>query len=147
VIELVSGQVVRDERAGGYQTQAIPVQTFDLSGPLPTGAPTASMPTVRPPQSRTVRETKWTGLDDLDVIAEGRGDIAEARDNIADARDVDDFDDESDARPATTPIEIPVAPPRVVAAPARVTAPAQVTTPASHEPASPPPLNEPGRRA
>ncbi len=28
VIELVSGQVVRDERQGGYQTQAIPVQAF-----------------------------------------------------------------------------------------------------------------------
>ncbi len=28
VIELVSGQVVRDERSGGYQTQAIPVQGF-----------------------------------------------------------------------------------------------------------------------
>ncbi|AYF98712.1 cell division ATP-binding protein FtsE [Protaetiibacter intestinalis] len=28
VIELVSGQIVRDERQGGYQTQAIPVQDF-----------------------------------------------------------------------------------------------------------------------
>ena len=28
VIELVSGQVVRDERQGGYQTQAVPVQSF-----------------------------------------------------------------------------------------------------------------------
>ena len=28
VIELVSGQVVRDERQGGYQTQTIPVQGF-----------------------------------------------------------------------------------------------------------------------
>ncbi|QNO38441.1 cell division ATP-binding protein FtsE [Protaetiibacter sp. SSC-01] len=28
VIELISGQVVRDERQGGYQTQAIPVQEF-----------------------------------------------------------------------------------------------------------------------
>jgi cell division transport system ATP-binding protein len=28
VIELVSGQIVRDERRGGYQTQAIPVQGF-----------------------------------------------------------------------------------------------------------------------
>jgi cell division transport system ATP-binding protein len=26
VIELVSGQVVRDERHGGYQTQSLPVQ-------------------------------------------------------------------------------------------------------------------------
>jgi cell division transport system ATP-binding protein len=30
VIELISGQVVRDERQGGYQTQAIPVQDFSI---------------------------------------------------------------------------------------------------------------------
>lgn len=35
VIELVSGQVVRDEREGGYQTQAIAVQSFDQ--PMDTG--------------------------------------------------------------------------------------------------------------
>lgn len=29
VIELVSGQVVRDESQGGYQTQAIPLQSFE----------------------------------------------------------------------------------------------------------------------
>lgn len=29
VIELISGQVVRDERHGGYQTQTIPIQTFN----------------------------------------------------------------------------------------------------------------------
>lgn len=28
VIELISGQIVRDERQGGYQTQAIPIQSF-----------------------------------------------------------------------------------------------------------------------
>jgi cell division transport system ATP-binding protein len=32
VIEIISGQIVRDERRGGYQTQAIPVQGFGLSG-------------------------------------------------------------------------------------------------------------------
>jgi cell division transport system ATP-binding protein len=31
VIELVSGQIVRDERQGGYQTQTIPVQGFGPS--------------------------------------------------------------------------------------------------------------------
>ena len=31
VIELISGQVVRDEREGGYQTQAVPVQGFGLT--------------------------------------------------------------------------------------------------------------------
>jgi cell division transport system ATP-binding protein len=34
VIELVSGQIVRDERQGGYQTQAIPVQRFGAEGML-----------------------------------------------------------------------------------------------------------------
>jgi cell division transport system ATP-binding protein len=32
VIEIVSGQIVRDERQGGYQTQAIPVQGFGIDG-------------------------------------------------------------------------------------------------------------------
>ena len=31
VIELIGGQVVRDERQGGYQTQAMPVQGFGLT--------------------------------------------------------------------------------------------------------------------
>ena len=42
VIELVSGQIVRDERGGGYQTQAIPVQSFGLSGAV--GAPATKAP-------------------------------------------------------------------------------------------------------
>lgn len=41
VIELVSGQVVRDERQGGYQTQAIPTQTG------PYGAATGRTEVVR----------------------------------------------------------------------------------------------------
>jgi cell division transport system ATP-binding protein len=143
VIELVSGQVVRDERAGGYQTQAIPVQTFDLSGPLPTGAPTASLATSPLPH----RETQWilddgddTGLNDTRLNDSGGPDAMGAH--------YEDTDDERDDRPAATPIEIPVAPPRVVAAPARVTAaPAPGRAPEIHDPASPPPLNEPGRRA
>ncbi|MEY2849821.1 MAG: cell division ATP-binding protein FtsE [Actinomycetota bacterium] len=37
VIELVSGQIVRDEREGGYQTQAIPiVQGFGIPGRAPS---------------------------------------------------------------------------------------------------------------
>jgi cell division transport system ATP-binding protein len=128
VIELVSGQVVRDERAGGYQTQAIPLQTFDLSGPLPTGAPTASLATAKPPAPSTKVE-----IDDHLVA----------------------LDDDPDEHPPT-PIEIPVAPPRVVAAPQRnVTAPVTAAPRTSaapgdnsaSDPASPPPLNEPGRRA
>jgi len=35
VIELVSGQIVRDEREGGYQTQAIPVQRSESGTPNP----------------------------------------------------------------------------------------------------------------
>lgn len=38
VIELVSGQIVRDEREGGYQTQAIPIQGYD-----PVRAPSDGM--------------------------------------------------------------------------------------------------------
>ncbi|MEO5921953.1 MAG: cell division ATP-binding protein FtsE [Pseudolysinimonas sp.] len=38
VIELVSGQVVRDERGGGYQTQAVPVQR-QAPTPAPARAP------------------------------------------------------------------------------------------------------------
>jgi cell division transport system ATP-binding protein len=38
VIELVSGQVVRDERGGGYQTQAVPVQRKQAA-PAPVTAP------------------------------------------------------------------------------------------------------------
>jgi cell division transport system ATP-binding protein len=37
VIEIISGQIVRDERRGGYQTQAIPTQGFGLAGSA-TGA-------------------------------------------------------------------------------------------------------------
>jgi cell division transport system ATP-binding protein len=49
VIELVSGHVVRDERSGGYQTQAIPVQQLDLHDSLAARGPSAAtglMPTV-----------------------------------------------------------------------------------------------------
>ncbi|CAN5233403.1 cell division ATP-binding protein FtsE [soil metagenome] len=38
VIELVAGQIVRDERQGGYQTQAIPVQGLDGEPRFPTAA-------------------------------------------------------------------------------------------------------------
>ena len=58
VIELIGGQVVRDERQGGYQTQAIPKQGFGLEGsstpPPPTppstpAAPVAPMAPTAPP--------------------------------------------------------------------------------------------------
>jgi len=47
VIELVSGQVIRDERAGGYQTQAIPVQKFNLTGSLVAHNEAAARPSSR----------------------------------------------------------------------------------------------------
>jgi cell division transport system ATP-binding protein len=83
VIELVSGQVVRDERGGSYQTQAVPVvrepvrvaapapvvaesAIDDLSyarpEPSPTPAPAPDAPvtstiTIVEPEVTTVRET------------------------------------------------------------------------------------------
>jgi cell division transport system ATP-binding protein len=48
VIELVSGQVVRDERSGGYQTQAVPVvQNFNLTGSLVADSLAAAQPPAR----------------------------------------------------------------------------------------------------
>jgi cell division transport system ATP-binding protein len=149
VIELVSGQVVRDERSGGYQTQAIPVQKFDMSGPLGTGAlnradlaeaaAAADAAAAAEPSTRTARVV----LENVDIVP--------ARRSYADRVDADDAADESDDMDAAsvTPIEIPVAPPRVVAAPApQRTATVTPATSPAHTPAgSPPPLNEPGRRS
>ena len=38
VVELISGQVVRDERGGGYQTSTIPIQSLGMSGPTEQSA-------------------------------------------------------------------------------------------------------------
>ena len=95
VIELVSGQVVRDERSGGYQTQAIPVQKFDLTGSLVANNEAATKTPSR-------------------VVA------------------------------APAPAPTPAAAPAPSASPVPPAAPVRVTTPA-HDPAAPPPLNEPGR--
>ncbi|WBU38209.1 cell division ATP-binding protein FtsE [Homoserinibacter sp. YIM 151385] len=53
VIELVGGRVVRDERGGGYQTQAIPVQRKAAerdaaAAPAPAASPTPAAEPVRP---------------------------------------------------------------------------------------------------
>ena len=50
VIELVSGQIVRDERQGGYQTQAIPVQhSTDDAGMSPAEyGPLRTKPAAKP---------------------------------------------------------------------------------------------------
>jgi len=46
VIELVSGQIVRDERQGGYQTQANPIQANQVPAPKPR---TVAMPIIAVP--------------------------------------------------------------------------------------------------
>jgi cell division transport system ATP-binding protein len=38
VVELIGGQVVRDERKGGYQTQSMPMQTMGAAGANPEAA-------------------------------------------------------------------------------------------------------------
>jgi cell division transport system ATP-binding protein len=45
VIELIGGQIVRDERQGGYQTQSVPQQGFGMSAPAPT-PPAPTPPTT-----------------------------------------------------------------------------------------------------
>ncbi|MES1212843.1 MAG: cell division ATP-binding protein FtsE, partial [Leifsonia sp.] len=103
VIELVSGQVVRDERAGGYQTQAVPVQEFSLTGSLVASSMAAAQPPSR-------------------VVA-------------------------APAEPAAPVVAKPAPEPAPVTAPEPV---AQAPKPeAAHapQPASPPALNEPGRRS
>jgi cell division transport system ATP-binding protein len=98
VIELVSGQVVRDERSGGYQTQAVPVLNFNLTGSLVA----SSMAAAQPP-SRVVPAPA-----------------------------------QAEAAAAPEPEPAPVTAPEPVAQP---------TTRGASEAASPPPLNEPERRA
>ena len=46
VIELSGGTIMRDERSGGYQTQAVPIQQVgqDASAPVTQGVPTQSVP-------------------------------------------------------------------------------------------------------
>ncbi|HEY4224220.1 MAG TPA: cell division ATP-binding protein FtsE [Pseudolysinimonas sp.] len=130
VIELVSGQVVRDERSGGYQTSAIPVQRFDLTGALPGTATTPS------PASAAMAGPLLAGS-----LAASPPPDREAQVLV---------ETPADENGAVAPIEIPVAPPRVVAAPApqRTPSPAPQRIPSrADENAAPPPLNEPGRRA
>jgi len=66
VIELIAGQIVRDERQGGYQTQAVPVQNFGLgdreqvnavggtdASPASAAPVTAAAPIAAPPAPHT----------------------------------------------------------------------------------------------
>jgi cell division transport system ATP-binding protein len=130
VIELVSGQVVRDERQGGYQTQAVPVQKFELAGtqtappatplsqpitvvtaapaPAPLTAPVAApAATAIPPVIRRPVETGASPIADLEATR---------------YRPPRDLEQEVTEPPVSRP----------------VTVPARGSTPAV-----PPPLNEP----
>jgi cell division transport system ATP-binding protein len=62
VIELVSGQVVRDERQGGYQTQAVPVQKFDLVGASSASLVPSHLTTPLPAATRTPEPTPESAL-------------------------------------------------------------------------------------
>ena len=66
VIELVSGQIVRDERGGGYQTQSItvPVATVPRDRTAATAAPTASAPV--PTATATADTAPTPIIDDAD---------------------------------------------------------------------------------
>ncbi|TPW73359.1 cell division ATP-binding protein FtsE [Schumannella sp. 10F1B-5-1] len=46
VIELVAGRIVRDEREGGYQTQAVPIQALENDQELYELAMTGALPTL-----------------------------------------------------------------------------------------------------
>jgi cell division transport system ATP-binding protein len=63
VIELVSGQVVRDERQGGYQTQAVPVQKFELAGANP--APTPLTAPISVPISAPAPANSGSGINPI----------------------------------------------------------------------------------
>jgi cell division transport system ATP-binding protein len=59
VVELTHGQIVRDERHGGYQTQTVPVQGFGLASAArptaPPAGPTAP-PSARPAERPTAMD-------------------------------------------------------------------------------------------
>lgn len=122
VIELVSGQIVRDERQGGYQTQAIPVQGFGLEGdaPVPAAAP-APTPAAAP---------------------------APAYVPLASAPPVTRFAPQPTAPPAPA-VPAPSAPPVQRTAPPAPATPttASATPTTASAPPVPPPLVEPGGRA
>ncbi|WP_395638971.1 cell division ATP-binding protein FtsE [Pseudolysinimonas sp.] len=109
VIELVGGQIVRDERQGGYQTQSMPMQKVrkaepsfdDLAAAVPTPQPTPTpTPAVAPSTAVpiTVEEVAPT-TDPIDVI------LAPAA--ATDDQPPADATEPAEATPASAP---PVAP-------------------------------------
>jgi cell division transport system ATP-binding protein len=136
VIELVSGHVVRDERSGGYQTQAVPVQQLDLDGSLAARGPSAAtglMPTV------PVDAEADSGLvaSELPKAPEPVLEPEPAPVAAAPVREPEPV------RPVTTPIAVrPATPPAAAPAPARpAPQPAPERRPAAED--APPPLVDP----
>lgn len=134
VIELVSGQIVRDERQGGYQTQAIPVQGFGLEGERERLAGAAA---PDPDSSRS-------------SVPPVAAPVASGYVPLASAPPVTRF------APPATPSSPPAPAPAAAPAPVPAAAPAQAqpvtrAVPAQGAPASappvPPPLVEPGGRS
>ncbi|TXK17181.1 cell division ATP-binding protein FtsE [Homoserinibacter sp. GY 40078] len=125
VIELVSGQIVRDERAGGYQTQALPIQDMSaamereqlaFSGPP---APDSLRTQVPPPGSRFAPQPSAAPAPSQASPAPQPAAAPERRQSSAPA----------------TPVS-PMSPP----------SPASVPPTTSSSPSAPPPLVEPGSR-
>ena len=143
VIELVSGQVVRDERAGGYQTQAIPVQKFDMTGglgtaPLATARPLGSVPKVVDLAAEHKTEAPVQPAAVTGPIEIPAAPLVVA----APERTV----------PATAPVATAASAPAAPAAPAApvsepTSAPSSSDPPAEEPSTAPPALNEPGRRS
>ncbi len=115
VIELVNGQIVRDERGGGYQTQAIPVQGFEMAE-VAVGADRASAPATVPVTPAPAPAPVTTPV----PVTTHKVPVAAP--------------DTSDSDPAPTWRDV------IVNRPAEQSAYAPRT-----DPSVPPPLNEPGR--
>lgn len=140
VIELISGQIVRDERQGGYQTQAIPVQDFGIqmererlatAGAPAPDAVRASVPPVT--GSAPVAASAAAEAEPVSVFAPAAA--------PAQPRPVPASFFAPKAAPAAAPTAAP--PPT---APGAASAPA-ASAPAPSAPPVPPPLVEPGGRS
>jgi len=114
VIELVSGQIVRDERQGGYQTQANPIQANQVPAPKPRTAATrvvniedesAVVPTPAPAaRQRSMEPTPTT--DPIDVLLG----VASTESVAIEAQPETDAMDVDEPTPASIPVSVtPVA--------------------------------------
>ena len=114
VIELVSGQIVRDERQGGYQTQANPIQANQVPSPKPRTVATpvvniedesAAVPTPAPAaRQRSMEPTPTTDPIDVLLGAASTKSVAIEAQPETDAMDVDE------PTPASIPVSVtPVA--------------------------------------